>query len=141
LVSYLREREQVVIYYQSKSVPYSVTSGIPQRSNLRLLLFSLFISNLSSAIDCNKLFYADDLKLFTRINNSDDRLFMQRNLVKVHHAWCCKNRLYLNICTHVVLNSRKEHTKQLDHFVDKECLKHCDKVTNLGVVFDATFLL
>lgn len=62
--SYLTDREQVVRYQNFFSKTIIPTSGVPQGSNLGPLLFLLFINDIVENITCEKLLFADDLKLF-----------------------------------------------------------------------------
>lgn len=65
LKSYLSKRQQYVTYNGFNSSCYVVTSGVPQGSNLGPLLFILFINDLSDVIHCCKVFYVDDLKIYS----------------------------------------------------------------------------
>lgn len=53
---YLTECRQYVSCKGFKSHSFTPSSGIPQDSNLGPLLFVVFISDLSKAIDCKLLF-------------------------------------------------------------------------------------
>ena len=49
-----------------------VKSGVPEGSLLSPLLFALFINDLPLEIQSSCLMYADDVKLFRRIETADD---------------------------------------------------------------------
>ena len=138
-LSYLSEREQVVVYQQSRSLPFFATSGVPQGSNLGPLLFLLFINDLSDIMDSNRLFYADDLKLYAKIDCFSDCLNLQHDLDKVYN-WCCENCLFLNIgkCK-VISYSRKRQITQFDYSINNDLIQRCSKTTDLGVTFDTEF--
>nr|CAI5866027.1 unnamed protein product [Callosobruchus analis] len=72
--SYLNERLQYVSYNGFKSHSYIVTSGVPQGANLGPLLFLYFINDLSNILTCHKLLFADDLKIYSQINDITDCL-------------------------------------------------------------------
>ena len=78
-------------------IAQSVTSGVPQGSQCAPILFLLFIDDLQFSFNHSMyLLYADDLKLFRRIDSRDDavkRLSDLDNLQK----WCRNNHLFLNI--------------------------------------------
>lgn len=54
---------------QNASIP---NSSVPQGSILSPLLFALFINDLPDLISTEILLFADDLKLFTKINTIED---------------------------------------------------------------------
>ena len=47
----------------------NVTSGIPQGSVLGPILFVIFINDMLNAIACCMKLYADDAKIYNRVNN------------------------------------------------------------------------
>ena len=96
LSSYLSNRQQIVKINGFKSKAFTAYSGIPQGSHLGPLLFILFINDKSDVITfSNFLIYADDLKLFQRIDSINDQCSLQMDLENVYN-WSIANRLYLN---------------------------------------------
>lgn len=75
--SYLFGRNQHVEYLNIKSRQFSPTSGVPQGSNLGPLLFLIFINDLTETISCEKLLFADDMKIFYTINSINDCISLQ----------------------------------------------------------------
>ena len=68
----------------------SVLSGIPQGSVLEPLLFLTYINGLDDNITSNILKFADDSKVFTRVNNDGDKQHLQNDLdklVKWYEKW------------------------------------------------------
>lgn len=49
----------------------SITSGVPQGSILGPLLFSLFINDLSSVINCSYHMFADDVQIYVSCKTND----------------------------------------------------------------------
>lgn len=79
--SYLSNRIQWVKIHGTKSVAIRVTSGVPQGGHLSLLLFSLFVNGLKTVIPyCRFLMFADDLKLFRKINSIADCVNLPKRL-------------------------------------------------------------
>ena len=68
--SFLNERKQQVSVNCVRSNSSDVTSGLPQGSVLGPILFLLYINDMSDSIRSAVLFFADDTKLFSRLNNS-----------------------------------------------------------------------
>jgi len=80
--SYLTNTSQFtqVHGFYSNTVP--VPSGTPQGGHLSPILFNLFINGLSLVLKkCQTLFFADDLKIFTRISSLEDCLVLQEELI------------------------------------------------------------
>lgn len=135
--SYLSDRKQFVIYNGFKSSIFTASSGVPQGSNLGPLLFLLFVNDLCSEIDCQKLLFADDLKIFQSISSVDDCIVLQSELDKVQN-WCNFNNLNLNaakckIVTYTKKQSRYEHNYNIDGTV----LDRQNSIKDLGIIFDS----
>jgi len=79
--SYLSGREQWVKVLGFKSAAVSVPSGVPQGGHLSPLLFSLFVNGIAKAAPkCKFLMFADDLKLFCKIESEADCVALQNEL-------------------------------------------------------------
>ena len=70
-------------------------SGIPQGSVLEPLLFLTYINGLDDNITSNVLKFADDSKVFTRVNNDGDKQHLQNDLDKLV-KWYEKWQMLLN---------------------------------------------
>lgn len=137
--SYLLNRCQFVEFEGFASEKFTATSGVPQGSNLGPLLFILFINDLITLIKCRKLAYADDLKLYLRINTLTDCLFLQSCLNDLE-VWCIENRLGLNAAKcNVVSYSRSRSPFIHNYFIDNIVLNRLDQITDLGITFDTEF--
>lgn len=134
--SYLSGRSQYVCYNGFKSEHFISTSGVPQGSNLGPLLFLIFINDLPSQLNCMKLLYADDLKVFSRVHDDTDCHMLQNDLDALYQ-WCVTNRLKLNItkCKMMRLTNRVTPT----HFIyniNGVDLENVSVMRDLGVYFD-----
>ena len=84
LKSYLHQRSQYVFFNGTASDSFLVQSGVPQGSILGPVLFTLFINDIVNCIKfSNILLYADDLKLFNIIRDSDDCSEIQSDIENI----------------------------------------------------------
>lgn len=70
--AYLSNRKQYVAYSGYTSSQYHLLSGVPQESNLGPLLLLIFINDLPQKLCCQKLLFADDLKMYINITSISD---------------------------------------------------------------------
>ena len=134
--SYLFNREQYVKYRNYKSNIIKPASGVPQGSNLGPLLFLLFIDDLGDVISCQKLFFADDLKLFLKITSTLDCQQLQQNICSVCD-WASKNRLSLNKDKCFAMTySRKKENIIFPYRIENSLINRTERIKDLGILFD-----
>jgi Reverse transcriptase (RNA-dependent DNA polymerase). len=134
--SYFTGRTQFVQISGVKSTEFAQTSGVPQGSILGPLLFTLFINDITSQLNVRYLLYADDIKIFSQIDNVFDAINLQRNLDFIN-SWCIANRLPLNSTKcNVMTFSRRCDQIQYEYSLNGFALQRPDLVKDLGVYFD-----
>lgn len=135
--SYLRGRSAYVTYNGFNSNTFSVTSGVPQGSHLGPLLFNIFINDLLEKLRCNCLSYADDLKIYSVVNNITDCINLQTNLSLVD-GWCACNNISLNVSKCCVISFTRCSSKIIyEYSVKDEMVPRKNEVRDLGVLFDS----
>ena len=87
---WLTDRRQRVVVDGEVSNWKSVLSGVPQGSVLGTILFLIYINDLDDSITSNVLKFADDTKLFRKVNTDGDKQHLQNDLdrlVKWSEKW------------------------------------------------------
>ena len=87
---WLTERRQRVVVDGEVSNWKSVLRGVPQGSVLGHILFLIYINDLDDSITSNVLKFADDTKLFRKVNTDGDKQHLQNDLdrlVKWSEKW------------------------------------------------------
>lgn len=137
--SYLQGRLQYMEYQGYKSPNYEVTSGVPQGSNLGPLLFLMFIDDITERLCTQFSLFADDLKLFTRVESTQDCHFVQ-NTINLLNCWCKENKLKLNITKCSVMSiTLKKSPIIYNYSIDGSQLHRTYKVRDLGVIYNSAF--
>ena len=136
--SYLSGRSQRVTFHGFESDRIIVTSGVPQGSILGPLLFAIFINDITKNLSSNVLMYADDLKIFRRINNFEDCLELQDDIDKFQN-WSIYNLLPVNARKCYVMSLTNKTSKVLYLYsMFSSTLSRVDSFKDLGVTFDSS---
>ena len=87
-------------------------------------------------LNCNKLSYADDIKLFAIIEKTSDGSFLQSQL-NVFSNWCTDNRMILNASKCAVITFTRKHFPVLYNYtLENTNIPRTDCVKDLGVMLD-----
>ena len=82
--NFLSERKQKVVLNGSNSKWTDVTSGIPQGSVLGPILFTIYINDLPDVVQNVAKLFADDTKLYTAVNNTNDERKLQGDIDRLN---------------------------------------------------------
>ena len=78
--NFLENRSQSVKIGNTRSVKANVISGIPQGSILGPILFLIFINDLPEVVQSTVKLFADDTKIYSRVNSQDEHNKLQGDL-------------------------------------------------------------
>jgi len=95
--SYLDERKQFVDVQGTFSSQEDVSCGVPQGSILGPLLFTLYVNDMSTAVNCDLSLYADDSMLLIsgeNVNHVEEALEQEMNEIS---KWLQANKLSLHL--------------------------------------------
>lgn len=136
LKSYLVDRTQRVKVRNRLSEVINASSGVPQGSHLGPILFSLFVNDISSVFKhCRFLLFADDLKIYLRVENASDCIGLQNDLDNLE-SWCSLNLMELNISKCKILSfTRKRQSMLYNYRLCSVILERVDSVVDLGITF------
>lgn len=136
LQSYLTGRRMSVKIANHASLPFPVSSGVPQGSHLGPFLFLLYMNDIILTLDCLTLSYADDLKLFGVVNEDKDAFLLEQQL-ETFAAWCKANRMSLNVSKCAIISlGRKQSPIHHSYALDGVALKRECTVKDLGILID-----
>ena len=134
--SYLFGRPQWVKLYGTKSQIFTASSGVPQGGHLSPILFSLFINSVSNIPHhCKLLCFADDIKLFLRVDSLIDCTHLQEDLDRFV-VWGNAIGLSLNVnkCKSMSF-ARCRSLRQFSYSIMGSVLNSVDTVTSdLGFI-------
>ena len=95
--SYLGERKQFVDVHGTFSSKEAVSCGVPQGSILGPLLFTLYVNDMSNAVNCDLCLYADDSMLLVSgkdVKKVEQTLEKEMNEIS---KWLQANKLSLHL--------------------------------------------
>lgn len=100
--SFLTGRQQRVMVNGCNSDWRDVTSGVPQGSVLGPILFVIYINDLPEKISSNIYMFADDTKIFNKINSVVDNQVLQNDL-QMMEEWSVtwQLRIHPEKCKHL----------------------------------------
>ncbi|BHF71753.1 hypothetical protein SprV_0401481300 [Sparganum proliferum] len=107
--AFLVGRNQRVCIGDDMSEWVNVTSGVPQGSVLGPLFFLLYVNDSLQELDCGKIMFADDVKLWQVIKSPYDQRVLQDNLHRLQ-AWAEKWLLGFNVQKCAVLHLRQTNS-------------------------------
>jgi hypothetical protein len=134
--SYLTSRMQWIKILDCRSEITHNTSGVPQGGHISPLLFALFMNGVSNALHhCHFLVFADDIKLFMRVDSEADCLCLQNELNNLLN-WLNTIGLSLNVskCQSMSFTRRRAHLS----FTYSICGTPLERVSlkkDLGIIF------
>ena len=133
LCNFLTERRQRVVLNGEESEWSSVTSGIPQGSVLGPILFLLYINDLPDVVKSIVKIFADDTKIYARVNNDEEHKILQEdldNLMKWSDDWLLKFNKSKCKHLHIGRDTNKTYT------IDGENINLTTEEKDLGVTVD-----
>ena len=131
--SFLGDRTQRVVVDGESSATAPVTSGVPQGTVLRPLLFLVYINDLPSRVKATARLFAHDCLLYRTVNSSDDAASLQQdldNLQEWEHAW----QMHFNPDKCEVIHiTRRRNRIQMPYFIHGKQLGITNNAKFLGI--------
>lgn len=141
--SYVSNRSQTVVLngFSSHQCFSAIPSGVPQGSILGPLLFVLFTNDIVNCFHHSQfLLFADDMKIYKKINSLHDCILLQEDLDRLH-IYCLRNKLDLNISKcNCISFSRSKNNVCFNYNLNQQSLTRTDFVRDLGVIMDSKLL-
>ena len=134
---FLHNRKQRVALGNIFSEWSEVSSGIPQGSVLGPVLFIIFINDLPQNVTSTVKLFADDTKLYRKINRQEDADILQVDINSLIH-WSQKWQLPFNIGKCSVIHYGKNNLKMKYKLGDRE-MSISQEEKDLGVTFANDF--
>ena len=146
--NYLQGRRQRVVIENAESECIDVFSGVPQGSILGPLLFLLFINDIYIGIDkdTNIGQYADDTKIWRKINTQSDCELLQ-NDINTLFKWSVRNQMHFHPDKCKVLQIHENEplcTKVLPlakfyYYINDNIIDYTECEKDLGVLVNTNF--
>ena len=116
-----------------------VTSGVPQGSVLGPVLFLIFINDLDVDIDCGIKKFADDTKIYSKVNNQQERGNLQSNINALCN-WANKWDMEFNVdkCKCMKLG-RRDNNDNYTYLMGQNNLGLTEVERDLGIITTSNF--
>ncbi|KAA5579648.1 hypothetical protein F3H14_37965, partial [Pseudomonas aeruginosa] len=114
-----------------------IPSGVPQGSLLGPLMFNIFINDIGTCFRSSDfLLYADDMKVYRKVNSSNDCQMIQEDLLRLEE-YCHLNKLDLNVskCFAMTFTHKTTPVKFTYQLIGTN-LANVDEFCDLGVTHD-----
>ena len=132
--SYLQDRRQQTTILGASSSPSQVTSGVPQGSILRPMLFLLYENDLPSSVKNSSIAtYADDTKIFKEISNIGDAKALQEDLTNFEPTSFDAGLLLNSSKCKTVRVIRKYHSTEYPYTLQDDILPDSENERDLGI--------
>ena len=129
---FLSERQQRVVINGVKSQCGAVKSGVPQGSVLGPILYLIYVSDISDDVSSNVILFADDTKLYSRVERHEDCHTLQEDINKLVN-WSEKWLMRFNTEKCKVLHFG-HNNKQQHYFMKDSKLSTTKEEKDLGVL-------
>lgn len=137
IISYLSNRIFTVQIKNSLSDEKIINCGVPQGSVLGPILYTLYISDITTTANTNLALYADDTAIYTcshRLNTIKNRLTKNANRIQKHYS---KWKIKLNSSkTEAILLTRRRPKIIPQIIFNNQPVPWADSVRYLGVKLD-----
>ncbi len=136
--NYLKDRLQRVVIGNKVSNTCNVNSGVPQGSIVGPTLFILFLNDITNDLSpgTNIALYADDTKIWRRINIQDDHWILQRDINQLLN-WAAINKMVFHPSkSHVLPISSSNILDMPDKFIyciNDAPIEYTDIEKDLGI--------
>lgn len=135
LRSYLTGRVQWVKVFGHKSNVIEIPTGVPQGGHLSPIIFSLFVNGLKNVIPSTKfLMFADDLKIFGRVDSLIDCYSLQNDLNSVVSWFDSIGLQFNNDKCHSMSFSRSRSTISYTYAINNSTLESVSIKKDLGII-------
>ena len=141
LHSYVTGRSQAVRLNNFVSSFKKIPSGVAQGSHIGPLVFSIYVSDISSCFLYSEfLMYADDTKIYSSISSLQDCVNFQSDLDRFHE-YCLTNKLVLNYnkCQKITF-TRSRYPFDTDYSLGRNILSAVSSIRDLGVIVDSKLM-
>lgn len=134
IANWLSNRTQTVRVDSAHSVPFTVTSGVPQGSCLGPLLFLLYINDIIDVLsdDCIGFLFADDLKIVSSRPKNSPISHLQTAIDSLS-VWCNHWQMTINSSKTVILHPGRTNPCLTYTYINS-ALTSCKSVRDLGVL-------